>query len=236
MTEERHEAPAYVPWKTFMTATEQLGSGLPPRLDASVFQTHSGSTRNWILATFRFLGLTEANGTVRPALRSWVEDSESRPEAMKAILHEKYPDLLSLAQQNATPKQMRDAFTEMGLSGSTHRKAITFFLKACDFSGIQVPESWKKANSTASTAAKSTGSRRRRAAPKTEPQPSADGSSEERSGDADSVQLESGGTITLSVDANMMRMSQKDREWLFALIDKFQSYSSEGEGTELEDE
>ena len=144
MPEEKRDAPAYVAWKTFMTATGQLEGVLPPQLDTSVFPNHAGSVKSQLLSTFRFLGFTEPDGRATESLRTWVEDQAGRPELMGVVLREKYSAVLGLAEQNATPRQMHEEFTQMGVRGSTLRKAVTFFIKACELAEIAVPASWKR--------------------------------------------------------------------------------------------
>lgn len=226
MTEEKREAPAYVPWKTFMSATAQMEEGLPPKIDSSIFPTYSGGATSQLLSAFRFLGFTEDDGTVCAPFRSWVEDPEHRPQVLKAILADRYAELLDLAEQNATPMQMQAFFKETGITGSTLRKAMTFFVKACEYTGIDVPASWTRA--PGSTSAKTSATRRRRTGAKTEEANQSGKPTSHGEGDVDTVNLHSGGTVTLAVATNLTRLSSKDREWLFDLIDKFRSYESEG--------
>ena len=224
--EKRSEAPAYVSWKTFLSATAQMDGRLPPRIDSSVFPTYSGGTTSQLLSAFRFLGFTEDDGTVCAPFRSWVEEPEQRPQMLKAILTDKYAELLDLADQNATPMQMQAFFKETGITGSTLRKATTFFVKACEFASIDVPATWARAPGSPSP--KAGGARKRRANTKAEDSEQVGKTTPQDEGDVDRVTLHSGGTVTLSVATNLTRLSSKDREWLFGLIDKFRSYESEG--------
>ena len=153
---------------------------------------------------------------------------------MSTILAEKYSRLLKLAEENATPRQMQDVFTEMGVTGSTLRKAVTFFIKACDFAEVKVPPNWSRLPSPTPTKGETPRKARKKAkAGATDPAGEASGQAGE---DVDSLELNSGGTVTLSVSANMMQMSPEDREWLFGLIDQFKSYSGDGDGRKAEDE
>ena len=236
MPEEKQDAPAYVAWKTFMTATGQLEGAVPPQLDTSVFPSHAGSVKSQLLSTFRFLGLTETDGRATESLHTWVEDPAGRPGLMGGVLRQKYPAVLALADQNATPRQMHAEFAKMGVSGSTLRKAVTFFIKACELAEIEVPSSWKRTGSVVASPTK--GETPRRAKRKAQVGPERGDSTARDTGptDGDSVTLRSGGTVTLSVNQSMLHLTSEDRRWLFELIDHFRSYPSSDEGDEADED
>ena len=148
-----------------------------------------------------------------------------------AILAEKYPRLLKLAEENATPKQMQDVFSEMNVKGSTLRKAVTFFVKACEFAEVKVPPNWAR---MPAAPPRTDGQRRARRQPKEQgvSQPSTPQS--QGNADIDTKTLVGGGTVTLSVETNMVRLTPEDRDWLFKLIDHFRSYRNGGEESEAD--
>lgn len=219
MTTERKAVAAYIPHKTLMTATEVLEQGLPRRLDRSAFPSFSGSMQSWLLSSFTFLGFTDENGYVQPLLDEWVARPENRKELMGRILREKYGEVVRLAREHGTPQQLRDEIEKLGVSGTTTQRAVRFFISSAEFAGIDLPPSWKKARFAV-------GSARRR---KSNNIPTREADQEEgddldESGQGETVSLASGGTVTLTVNANLLRLTPPDRAWLFGLIDKFQSY------------
>lgn len=231
MAEDRKDVAAYIPWKTLLTATEILEQGLPQKLDPSAFPSFSGSIRSWTLSAFRFLGFTDGNGYVQPRLREWVDNPAGRPDTMKDILAEKYPKLLTLAAEHGTVNQMREAIADLGVSGTTAQKAIAFFLRAAEFAGFAVPVTWTKAKLTVSAP-------RNRARPKPlvkkpavgmQPAPVAG------SVTTKVVRLESGGSVTLIIDANPWTTTVEDREWVFGLVDALNAYET-GEALGDDDE
>lgn len=226
--EKRGEAPAYVPWKTFLSATAQLEGELPPRIDPSVFQTYSGGTTSQLLSAFRFLGFTEADGTVRELFRSWVDAPDRRSQIMQGVLADKYSRQLELAGQSATPRQMQTLFSEMGVRGSTLQKAVRFFIQACHFADVPIPPTWVGARAPSSTSPKGNTSRKRRGSTKADAKNQTGETDTRTTGDVIEVTLESGGIVKLSVATSLTHLSQHDREWLFATIDQVRSYQPRG--------
>lgn len=225
MTEEKREAPAYVPWKTLMSATEQMEGKLPPKIDPSVFPTYSGGTTSQLLSAFRFLGFTEADGTVHSLFRSWVDEPDRRSQIMQGILTDKYSRQLELAKQSATPRQMQTLFSEMGVRGSTLQKAVRFFIQACRFADVPIPPTWVGARTPSSASSKGNASRKRRGSTKAEAKNQTGETDTQTMEDIIEVRLESGGTVVkLSVATSLTHLSQHDREWLFATIDQVRSY------------
>ena len=231
---ETKRAAAYIPWNSLRTATEVLEQGLPKRLDRSVFPSFSGSMKSWILSAFVFLDFTDENGNVTPRLEEWVKSQEAgRKEIMRAIVESKYKALLDLADESGTPDQFKKEIEKLGVSGGTTQRAVRFFLAAAKFAGIDVPESWKKIKVSGSGSV----SRRRR--------PRNDGGAGEPDGDGDggdpdepgnTITLECGSTVTLTVALKPLTLSEADRVWLFGLIDEFKSHASSPEDDFEDDE
>lgn len=228
-TESKTAAAAYIPWKSLITSTQVLEQGLPRRLDRSVFTTFSGSMRSWLISAYYFLGFIDSAGNVQESLREWVGNADKRPQMMLAILRAKYPALMTLAAEPGTPQQMQKAFEVLGVTGTTAQRSIKFFIDACDFAGVPVPASWKKVRlsfkSTRSSQARRgsgiTGNAGRAA------KQEKDDDDDEPRGPGETVHLRSGGKVTMIIDANLMRLSSADRDWLFGLIDQFQQYVSD---------
>lgn len=233
--EQRQPAAAYIPWKTLETATEALSaSGVPRRLDRSAFPTFSGSMKGWIISAFEFLGFIDGDGRVQPRLDEWVADPDRRREIMAAILREKYPAVVKLAELRGTPNQFREEIEKLRVSGTTSQKAVRFFLAAAQFAEIDVPPTWKKLRvSVAKSGARRAGKQPQQRDQGKVVTPRIEQPAPEHT---ESVRLAGGGTVSLSVNASILSLTPEDREWLFAIIDEFKSYQSvEDDGSDDED-
>ncbi|MBX7111295.1 MAG: DUF5343 domain-containing protein [Dehalococcoidia bacterium] len=228
---------AYVPFKTVDTATAALAAaGVPRVLDRSAFPSFSGSMKGWLLSAFQFLGFIDGEGNTQPSLYRWVREPDARPEIMASILREKYAAVVALAEDSGTPQQFRTEIEKLGVSGSTTQKAIRFFIAAADFAGINVPITWKKMRVPL------TATKRRRASEMSveeilnggrKVKPGGGGAAATQS---EVVTLAGGGTVTITIDANLLTLTPEDREWLFGLIDDFKSYAVEEDEDDIDAE
>lgn len=214
------KAAAYVPFKTLLTATAALKTnGVPKKLDRSAFPSFSGSMKSWIISAFEFLGFIDEHGDVQPLLQRWIDAGDGRKGIMREIVTAQYIDVVALAKEKGTPDQMRKEIEKLGVSGTTSQKAIRFYIAACEYAGIDVPPTWKKARVSVGNGKKSktrSDAVKPKNAPPPPPQPT------------ESIALEGdAGTVSLTIDANLMALSSDDRDWLFSLIDDFQSYKVE---------
>src|SRR5271170_3955613 len=217
----------YVPFKSFMTALDYLHQGLPVILDRSVWPTFSGGLASQMLAAFRFLGLISEEYEASELLRR-ASDPDRRKEALSEAIRAGYRDLLELNVSTSTPKQLGEYLSEFyGVTGSTHKKAMTFFLHAAKH--IDLPLSPSISRKT-----RSSGPRKRRQsngtgstpeatmpafAAKIEPRKSASGSSK-------TIKLIGGGEATLSFDVDVWSMTPADQEFVFGMIRQMNEYEA----------
>ena len=115
-------------------------NGTPPRIDRS-FLGGSEGTKTQLLAALKYFGLIAANGTVNEELAELVRNPAERPNRIKNLLFQYYPDAIALGEQNATQAQLEEAFA--GLQGSTRRKAVAFYLKAAEYGKIKLSPNFR---------------------------------------------------------------------------------------------
>jgi len=129
--------PPYISFAQLDNILDRMATeGVPARIDRSYLGSWSGSSQGHFLKAAQSLGLRDEHGRPTELLKQLVENKEGRPEIIGGILREKYPEALRLGQ-DATQQQLDEVFREAyGLSGSTSRKAITFYLHATKFAGI----------------------------------------------------------------------------------------------------
>ena len=245
----------YPPFALFAAVAAQTGRTMPPRIDRHSLPDFRPVERSRIMVAFRFFGFTDAGDVPRPALRRWADDPAVRPAFMRALIEERYAPVLALADADAPIGRMRDAIGEMGVGGSTHRRAVRFFLDAARFAGLRLPREWSRRGRTAWRAARDTAIVEAYAGGETQKQVAAryglthgrvqqilaaEGYSErhfgrgrpappplppapprEPRGHERTVDLGAAGTVTLRVDADLVKLGRGDREWLFGLLDRF---------------
>ncbi len=134
----------YVSWGSFKNLLERMeGDGLPMRIDRSYLSNMAGSTQSHLLKALREFDLIDDNGVPTEALRLLVANAESRPERIGELVQRYYPEAISLAD-NATQSMLEETFANSyGVTGSTRRKSIAFFLAAAKFGEIEVSKLFK---------------------------------------------------------------------------------------------
>ena len=119
------------------------------------------------------------------------------------------------------------------MTGDTRIKATRFFLNAAAYVGIEVSalllRDRTKPTSNGAVARKRRVQRQRPDEPVDDDddddpsEPAAQSAAESRS-----VELRSGGTLTLSATTRFMTLSAADRQFVFGLIDKLEEYETQG--------
>jgi hypothetical protein len=198
--------PPYVPFKTFLTAIEAFERSLPNQIDRSVWPSHSGATQGQLLGAFRFLGLTDDKDRPSAELRALIERPENRPATLRRILESSFRELAPLDLSKASPRQLDEAVRRYGLSGATHRKAVSFLLHAAAYAGTPLsPLLHRKTRAP--------GLRRPAPAPRTASR-----------GESKTIRLRSGGSLTLVMDGRFLDLAKEDREFVFGLLDQMAAY------------
>ena len=133
-------APPYISYRTFAKLIEGLeDEAVPPRIDRSFLRSMSGGYQTQVLAALRSLGFIDSDGKVLMPLLSYIRGTpEQRHDLMRSVVESSYAEAVELGRENATQGQLEECFATYGVSGSTKRKAIAFFLKAAEEAGIEV--------------------------------------------------------------------------------------------------
>lgn len=212
----------YLPFKTFLGTLDALDShGMPNKIDRSVFPSQSGVMQGQIITTLRFFDLIDPHGTPSTTLEKLAADKENRKELLKPLITKHYRDVIDLGLTKASPLQLDQAFDSYGVSGDTKKKAKTFFIKAAQFVGL--PLSVLLTRKTRSTG----GNRRRRSTPRTQEEPNGgeiETPPQTPAGTTKTIQLRSGGQLTLSLSVNLFDLVDEERNFVFGLIDQIQAY------------
>ena len=98
-----------------------------------------------ILAALRALEFVNKDGALSEALLEYLQ---ALPNVRRTILADRlrqlYPDAVRASEENATHGKLEELFAQYGLSGSTKRKAIAFFVHACEAAGIHVSSNFHR--------------------------------------------------------------------------------------------
>ena len=128
-----------------MNLIERLEDGaIPPRIDRTFLGTMSGGYQTQIIAALRALDFIDDDGTVLPTLIEFVHATpDDRKPILSRILKSKYATAVKLGEWKGTQGQLEEAFDAYGVSGSTKRKAIAFFLKAAEEAGLELSPNFR---------------------------------------------------------------------------------------------
>jgi len=210
--------PAYIAFKTFLTAVETFEQGIPLTIERSVWHTFSGGLQGHTINAFKFLGLIDEAGTPQPILEKVVNaKGDARKVIVKEIINNKYSEAIQLGQKNASFQRLQDHFRASGVQGEM---VVRFFLDACAYTGEKCSPFWAKAKKTMRRSRKDDNGNTVNKTLVTPP-PTPPLGHEKDKPNIQTIQLESGGTISLSVLVDLISLSSEDREFLFKMIDEF---------------
>src|SRR5437868_1942243 len=86
---------AYVPFKTFLSAVEALGQGIPKQIDRTMWRSQSGVVQSQIMMALRFFSLVDDDDRPTIVLHRLVDaPQEKRPEQIAALLRYAYRDIV----------------------------------------------------------------------------------------------------------------------------------------------
>ena len=232
--------PPYISYKTFEGLLTHLDGGVPPRLDRSVWGRHySGSIGLQLLTGLRFLGLIEGQtNLVTPRLEQLVDEKESRKQLLAEVLRERYAPIFQAVGDisKATPSMLEEAFRKQyGIRDDTLRKVISFFVHAAQAAEIPISKRITDRTRVRSAPSKSSsrmnGKKPQQASSATshheavqEPPRKSSGTSHQvSSANEETVTLPHGGTATLNLSVNWIKIGERERQALLDVIDAFRA-------------
>jgi hypothetical protein len=161
-------SPPYATFSALVNFINKLReTGIPSRIDATVFGNASGSLAYSILSALKYLKLIDDTGIPSQEFIALVKaNDEARPELLAKIVHQGYPSLfepgidLTAMTAGQFDEHVRNEF---GASGSTVDKIALFFTAACKAANIPVSIHLlnRKPIATSSAAKKSAKQRKR---------------------------------------------------------------------------
>jgi|SRR5579872_1402634 len=220
----------YIAFRTLQDLLKRMDEEEPPaRIDKSYLHTFSGGYQTQVIASLNALGLRDGvTGEVTDLLKSLVSaDDSGRKTILGDVIREHYSPLLELGT-NATQGQMLDAFKGMGVNaGDTMRKVVAFFLAATKYAGVPVSRHWKTPGVVRSgkrTGSKGSGTGTGYPSEKGPETPSARGGGGTQQANLRSVELRSGGTVTLGLTVDLFALDSTDQEFVLDLVKRVRDY------------
>ncbi len=225
MSEENKFVAPYVPFSTFETGLDKLAAlgGIPPKIDHTVFSQMGGVAKGQVISAFKFLGLIDSQGVPDPLLTKLALNKDTRKETLKLIIKERYPNITENDLATMSPGHLDTKLSDKSynVSGGTKQKARAFLLKAAAFSDMSLsklltakgPRGPRKGGKKALTNGKLV-----------PPPVVKKDEGGQPTGTQKTIQLGNGGSLTLSLDVNILELKGKDRIFVFDLIDKIEDY------------
>ena len=218
--------PPSLPYKTLISSLENLGQGIPPQLDRTIWKNQPGTVQSLILSAYKFLGLMTESNQPTDLLRTLVEHRMAPTPILKRIIEDKYKPILAHNLSTMTITILSTRFEEtFSIEGETKKKSMRFFLQACKANGF-VMSKFLLDQTRASA-----GPRKRRA--KRDVEESDDGGEdrEDEIGDRPQgtqkvITLRSGGQLSMSLSVDLFALSMDDRTFVFKVIDDLQAYEN----------
>lgn len=227
MADDVKRAAVYVSWATFKNAMDQLAKGLPSRIDRSVFPGIAWNIQSQLFAGMKFLGLIKGEDEPTPTLDDLVKGTEEERKAkLKKVLQDRYADLIAMDLTKATRAHFEEKIGELyNVTGDTKEKAGRFFVNAAAYVGIPLSSFIApNADGNGGRRPRSGASRPRAAAKRTVATPAAAADNGSATGTSKTVNLASGGTLTLSATLDLFALNAEDRKFVFELIDRLETY------------
>lgn len=148
---DKEPSPPYLSFTTLMNFVKSMREAvLPNRIDRTLLVGQAGGTQTYILSALRFLGFTEADGTPTQRFSRWNANPGDESEIFAEAIKESYPFFFN-GECNitaATEGEAIEMFGKHNLRGSTARKALTFFVSACEFGKIDISPHLKSGRPT----------------------------------------------------------------------------------------
>lgn len=160
-------SPPYATFPSFIGFINKLrDTGVPSRIDRSVFGNASGSLVYSVLSSLTSLKLIGEDGTPAPRLIEFVNaPDEGRPKLLRQIIIEGYPTLFESGMDltNITAGQFDDHIRgEFDVAGSTIDKIASFFLAAAKAAEIPLSKHLEKRTPIASSPSSKRSAQQRR--------------------------------------------------------------------------
>ncbi|MGI9107675.1 MAG: DUF5343 domain-containing protein [Pyrinomonadaceae bacterium] len=226
--------PPYLSHKTFNNFIDGLRTGIPARIDRSVMSSLSGTAQAHLLYALKYLNLVDAEGIPTEQLNQLATATDAEKQRiLREVLVSAYPFVCNdgIDLERCTGKQIEEAFATTGASSETLRKSLAFFQATAKQAGMNISPHIKRTRRARGTGQRTRGgtasTRGGVQGVNTEPLPQNPAPvTQHPTGTTKTIQLNTGGSLTLSLAVNLLELKGKDREFVFKLIDELDEYET----------
>jgi hypothetical protein len=220
---------------TVLDTYRDTGLGGSPITTALVTRLSMGDeVARRVVLSLRQLDLIDEEGVPTESLVAFKKaPSDEYRQVFANHLYDVYAAVFAVLGKdfsNKTPAQIEDAFRNFK-PDSLRKRMVTCFLGLCQYAGIvdTVPKGQPgpKKSSTTMGIRSATSSTYLRPRPVFGPSPRARASKDQGKGDTYTVDLGSGGKVTLTVQFSLFDLDHRDREFIYGLIDQMKKYGDQ---------
>lgn len=236
--------PPYLPFATFWNFVAELAAHpLPPAIDRSLMGSKSGSDQVNLMATLRTFGMIDDDRQVQPAFVEFAAmDEDTRKQHLRVLVEKYYADALSVSSRNGTEQQLHECFRDVyGVDGAdTRRKAVTFFLHAARRAEIPLSPHFPSTRPGSGSPGQKRKSPKKRASSGSANRDTGneaervDAAPRPKSEYETSVKLQTGGTMSLTVNVNPLNLRGEDRKFFYEVVDMLADYAEKHEINETD--
>ena len=227
-------APPYVSFSTLQHCLEWLEQeGVPFRFDRSFWQRkYSGSVGPQLIGAFRFLGLLAGDRPTVDLGRIVEARGDDRKSVLRELMENAYSNVAFDQLSRATPAMLSEWIAEYPVTGDTRRKAESFLVNGLKYVDYPISPAIRKLARNRPSGV----TRARRISPKKDdssltPPPKREPGEHTDMPEANLqiITLDSGGEVSVAVNVDLFRLSQRDRDWLMELVDHIRKYEEESQ-------
>lgn len=232
MAKDQAFIPPYISFSTLTGLFERMeNEPPPPRIDRTYLDNMSGGYQTAVITALKSFDLIGETGEVTPTLIELVKNPDERQKMIAAILRDKYSEQIELGEKNATQGQLEEVFKRYGFTGETLRKAIAFFLHACNYAQIPLSPHFRAPKRVKGAPRK----RAKKPTPRTVVEEQPTGQVETGTGDTLTITLAGGEEVSLAVSTGILSLPRTDRDFVLRLVDLMQDYDADA-GLDKDDE
>ncbi len=237
--------PPYLPFSRFVTFLDRLkADNVPMHINREYYGSFlTGTDESYIINGFRFFDLLDSEGRPSVDLRDLALNANNdRKRVLANLIERYYANILDVVGDlSQVSREDLDAAFRMTFTAAdtTYRKAETFFIQAALYA--EIPLSSHLVDKTRARTASTRSLVGRRSAQTLHSNShgqhtkgasvlaNEDERSEKRDGDAKTVKLRSGGSVTLTISVNWFEIDKTERDFLIDLIDRLREHEERAE-------
>jgi hypothetical protein len=231
------------PYMSYETLTnffdKKLGDNpVPPRIDQHFLDNYAGSVRPILVATLKTMGMLDENNQVLGLLHEAVKSPDNRKAVFRAWAEDFYAEQIQLAGQHATAQMLWETFSKQGgLTGSTLRRAVIFYLAFSKDVGLPLSAHFKSPKAPPSAQKSPRPSSSSPPPPADTETPESDSSVHDGASahERRNVTLGTAGTVEIIVNVRWLDLSDDQFTRLRKLIKDIESLGQSGDDRDEED-